>query len=110
MTQAAQEVEADSEKERNLSTLDLNIHAFCPFVHLSHGLGVTYDVSTTWDGVYFIDRTEEIYLKKENESDTVRSSFFAKSEIGEIVEDGVVSFTPDFLRRLSFPSETSLDL
>jgi len=103
MTQASQDIQADSEKERNMNTLDLNAHAFSPFVHLSYGLEVTYDVSTTWDGVFFIDRTEEIYLKKGDESELERSSFLVKSEIGEIVESRRSFRSLDFLKKLSLP-------
>ena len=95
MIEASQEIQCDAEKERNLGTLDLNIHAFSPFVHLSFGVGVTYDVSTTWDGVYFIDRTEEVYCKRGKEK-SESGRFFVKWEIGEVVQDSIASSTPSF--------------
>jgi len=93
MADASRKIEDESEKVVNSDAADLNIHAFCPFVHLSYGVGVTFDVSTTWDGVFFLDRIEEIRLRKGNEPESLTSSFQLKWEIGEIVEkhDGFFS-------------------
>ena len=81
----AESMQRAGERERHLRRYELH-YAYTPANVLSHKAkrDASYEIYVNWDGILFIDRTEEIYIVYDDQPGMSHSQMTLKWNLGEL--------------------------